>query len=212
MHQERVLVGRLGYVPDRELDLGYPAHRPSESILGLVETGEIDIGTDTILHDFFDGTITIKTLSGTFSKEILNDYGPTAKVKKLIKNINDDTTVNAKIEDGKFVLTAGNQGDIIVLEETGEKPFFSGVKIPAFNTDKGNKIIDACPDCKNTRIILAVIKGYNNVDDNSTNYLDPGSPNFLIPAYTVDNFSYRKVLPSVELLNKLMIYHTFKNP
>lgn len=176
----------------------------------IESTGEIDIGTDAILHDFFDGTITIKTLSQTFSKDIPNDYAASDTVQNLIDDIINDTTVDAKIEDGKFVLTAGNQGDVIILEETGDKPFFSGVKIPAFNTEKGNKIIEACPDCKHARIILAEITNYNNVDDPDRSYLDPTHADFKIPAYLVDNFSYRKTLPSVELLNKLMIYHTFK--
>ncbi len=177
----------------------------------LVSSGEITIDPDTKLRDFCDGTIAIKTLSGTFEKDIYSDYGPNAKLKKLIKDIVDDTTVDAEIKDGRFVLTATKPGDVLILEETGEKPFFSAVKIPAFNTDKGNKIIDSCPECSHSHIVLAVLKGYNKIDDPTRHFLDSTHADFKEPAYTVDNFSFRKTLPGVELLNRLMIYNTFKS-
>jgi hypothetical protein len=189
---------------DGELD-GYLFDR-------IVSTDEVEIDpASDKLKDLFDGTIKIKTQKGIIEKNIDN-FGNSDKVNKLLKKINDDTAANVTItfEDGKFIIKAGEPGDVIILEETGEKPFFSGVKIPAFNTDKGNKIIEACPDCKNARIILAEITNYSNVDDDEGSFLDPTHADFKIPAYTIDNFSYRKTLPSVELLNKLMIYNTFK--
>lgn len=185
---------------DGELD-GYKYDR-------IVSTDEVDVLLETKLTKFFDGSITVKTLSKTFEKKI-SDYTAESKVKDLIKDIEKGAKVKVIFEDSKYVISAE---EITILEETGKKPFFSGIKIPAINTDKGNKIIEACPDCKNARIILAVIKNYKNVDDSSKNYLNPTSPDFKIPAYTIDNFSYRKTLPSVELLNKLMICNTYKNP
>lgn len=185
---------------------GYLRHR-------IASAREIDIGPDSKLHDFCDGTVTLKTLTGTFTRDINTDYTSNTKVRKLIKHINDDTAVNveAKIEDGKVILTAGDPGDVMVLEETGGRPFFSAVKIPAFNTDKGNKIIDACPDCSHYHIVLAVLKNYKNVDNPGRSFLDPTHADFKEPAYTVDNFSFRKTLPGVELLNRMMIYNTYKS-
>jgi hypothetical protein len=176
----------------------------------ISSSGETSIVATDKLQALCDGTITIKTLEKTFKSNII-DFGINDTIQLLMDDITSNSAVDTRMEDGRFILTAKNQGDVIILEETGEKPFFSAVKLPAFNTDKGNKIINACPPCSPSHIILAQIKDYKNVDNPGHNFLDPTHSDFKDPAYTMDIFSYRKTLPSVDLLNRLMIYNTFKS-
>jgi len=189
-----------------ELD-GYKFHR-------IVSAEEVEVTPTTELKEF-DGEIWIKTLYGTFHKKI-SEYGSGDTVQKLIDEINAEG-LNLKFEfsteKSRLVLTAEKQGDVMILEESGEKPFFSKIGFPAIRRDKGNRIIESCPACDEPqRIILAEITGYENVDDTTHQYLDPSEGDFKIPAYTVDNFSYRKTLPSIEFLNRMMIYNTYIQP
>jgi hypothetical protein len=175
----------------------------------IVSAGEVPDVTDHELKEF-NGAITVRTLKGEFTKK-LNTYGPNAKVAKLIQDINSSAAkVNMKYidDESKFAIATENDGDIIILGEKGDKPFFSAIKMPAFHTERGYKLIEACPDCsRNTKIILAEIGGYDKVKGD---YLDPSKPEFKEPAYTIDNLSHRKTLPRAELLNKLITYLMFK--
>lgn len=171
-------------------------------------TDKVDIDPSTALNAF-DGKIRIRTLNGDF-EAALSDYA-SEDVGKLLDDINN-SAAGVKIEHipdrERFVVTSENRWDIIILEETGTKPFFSAIKMPAFNTDKGNKIIESCPDRLDRHmIILAEIINYKDV---TGSYLDPSHPDFKKPAYEVDNFSYRKTLPSMEIVSRLACYLMLK--
>lgn len=153
-----------------------------------------------------DGRITIKTSEKSYTSGEINVYN---NVQKLMKEINDEaknqTRIKIKYEGtvDRFTLEHDEKDEVIILEQTGKNPFFFEIKMAAYHTEY-HKILNPCPEFSNNpRIILATIEGYGQI--NGT-HLDSTYENFKTAAYTINNFQYRKVVPQIEFIDRVMHY------
>jgi hypothetical protein len=91
--------------------------------------------------------------------------------------------------------------EVIILGQTGKNPFFTEIKMPAYHLEY-KKVINPCPECTdNTKIILAVIEDYDKVKGD---YLDPNKADFKKVAYTINNFVYRKTVPDINFIERVI--------
>lgn len=171
-------------------------------------SGKVDLskGWEQFDSGKVDGKITIRTSKESFT---LKEIEKIDTVQKLINEINNTTNNKTKVKidyddtTDKFILACDVKDEVIFLEQTGENPFFTEVKMQAYHSDY-KKIINPCPKCpNNTKIILAVIEGYGNVEGN---YLDPKHADFKKAAYTINNFIYRKTAPNMAFMDRVIHY------
>lgn len=165
----------------------------------IVDTGG---SWDQFDSGIVDGSITIRTSAGSHT---VPDVGTLLSVDALITDINNSSiaTIVHDPDSDKFTLESTDPEEILILEQTGRNPFFTEIKMPAYHSEY-KKVINPCPGCPdNTKIILAVIEGYNNITENN---LDPDHADFKTAAYTIDNFTYRKAAPNIEFMDRVIHY------
>jgi hypothetical protein len=173
-------------------------------------SGTVDLtkGWDQFDSGTVDGKITIKTSKNSHtSKEITKSNYST--VQKLMQEINNPAKNLTRVRidynntDDRFILEHNNKDESVILEQTGKNPLFFEIKMMAYHT-KYKKVLHPCPECPdNPRIILATIEGYDKIKES---HLDPNNADFKKAAYTVDNFPYRKTVPHIEFLGRVIHY------
>ena len=163
----------------------------------------IDLDVDSKLSDLpWTGKIAIRTPSGVFKADDAAYAGQ--KVKDLFTAINAGPAkvkIEYLAEKSRVRIRSQREGDVILLEESGKAPLFNALYIPAFNTAHGYKMIAACPDRESSvEIILAAVNKYDLVKGD---FLDSSKPKYKTPAYTLDNLSYRRILPGVDIIGRV---------
>ncbi|MBN2440649.1 MAG: hypothetical protein JXJ04_04870 [Spirochaetales bacterium] len=162
-----------------------------------------------------NGSITIKTTKKKFTVIKIHEIGSVQELIDIINSDDNKTGVSIDYDDetDKFILECKDDDgeildDVILLEQTGKNPFFTEIKMPAYHTIF-KKVIKPCPPCPgNPKIILAEIENYNKVKEE---HLDPENiEKFSTPAYGIDNFSYRKIIPDLMYMDRIAHYMTKK--
>ncbi len=182
----------------------------SKEVISGPKNVNLSNGWDQFDSGKVDGKITIKSSLNANSYTIdINTY---SSVQVFMDEINDSNKNPTKVKieydvkADKFTLL-GDPGDVIILEQTGKNPFFFEIKMMAYHTEY-NKVLNPCPECpNNSRIILATIEGYDQITEA---HLDSSKEEFKTAVYTTNNFHYRKVVPSIEFLDRVAHYLTKK--
>jgi hypothetical protein len=193
-------------------------------------SGKVDLskGWEQFDSGKVDGSIMITTTKGSFKIEKLEKIKSVDDLIEIInksKNNKTGVTIKYDSDSDKFILECKDKDlipgkkekkpfppfepisspldEVIILEQTGENPFFTEIKMPAYHS-KYKKVINPCPKCPdNTKIILAVILGYDKV---TGDYLDPGKADFKTAAYTINNFVLRKTAPNIGFMDRVIHY------